>query len=203
MANNTFPNVHNQTHNTNLIDSYVLARIDYRVGRLATRFSLDESRQDDFRQDMVVELLNAAGRFKPAMAQWHTFACRVLDLAVKKLTQMECRLRQREAGRPVMGFSEETDDCPAAVNEPADLGHDDIAQLEIQIDVSQVLSRMPQRLRDAAEMLKSLSPSEAANALGIHRNSIYRLIVEIRAYFEKAGLGVTEISAANSAALRM
>jgi DNA-directed RNA polymerase specialized sigma24 family protein len=198
MANATFPNVHNQSLNSNLIDDYVLARIDFRVRQLAGKFNLDENRQADCRQDMVVDLLNAAERFDPAKAKWHTFACRVLDIAVMRFTQLECRRRQREAGRP-MGFSQAPDGCPSAVNNPAHEGHDDIAELELRLDVSQVMDRMPQRLRDAAEALKFLSPPEA---LGIHRNSIYRLIAEIRAYFEQAGLGL-EISAADSACLRM
>jgi len=191
-----------QTHTSDLIDDYVLARIDFRVRQLAGKFNLDENRQDDCRQDMVVDLLNAAERFDPAKAKWHTFACRVLDIAVMRFTQLECRRRQREGGRP-MGFSQAPDGCPAAVNNPAHEGHDDIAELELRLDVSLVLARMPQRLQDAAEALKFLSPPEAAKVLGIHRNSIYRLIAEIRAYFEQAGLGLSEFGAADSASQRM
>lgn len=190
-------------HASHLLDDYVLKRIDFRARRLAIQFGLSDDRRDDMHQDMVVELLKAADRFDPAgAASWHTYACRVLDLAVKKLTQNECRMRQREAGRP-MGFSESPDGCPSAVNNPAHECENELVQLELQLDVEVVLARMPERVRQACELLKHLSPTEAAEAMGIHRNSIYRLIGQARAYFANPALGFSDSSAADPASVRM
>ncbi len=191
------------TDNAHLIDDYVLERIDFRARRLAIKLRLSDDRRDDLQQEMVVELLKAADRFDPdGSASWHTYACRVLDLAVKKLAQNECRMRQREAGRP-MGFSESPDGYPSAVNNPAHEGEDDLAQLELRLDIEHVLSEMPERLREVCELLKHLSPTEAAEEMGIHRNSIYRLIAKARKYFKAAGLGFSQNSAADPSPARM
>lgn len=190
-------------HTSHLIDDYVLKRIDFRARQLAIKFRLPDDRRDDLAQEMVVELLKAANRFDPdGSATWHTYASRVLDLAVKKLAQAECRMRQREAGRP-MGFSQAPDGSPSAVNNPAHEGEDELAQLELKLDIDVVLARMPERLRQACRLLMHLSPTEAAEAMGIHRNSIYRLIAQARAYFMEPRLGFCDSSAADLAPGRM
>jgi len=196
-------NIGRETPSSHLIDDYVLKRIDFRSRQLAIKFRLPDDRRDDLAQEMVVELLKAADRFAPnGSATWHTYACRVLDLAVKKLAQAECRMRQREAGRP-MGLSQTPDGGPSAVNNPAYEGEDELAQLELRLDIEVVLERMPQRLRQACRLLMHLSPTEAAEAMGIHRNSIYRLIAQARAYFMEPKLGFCNSSAADSASVRM
>lgn len=194
---------HFTTDNAHLIDDYVLERIDFRARRLAIKFRLPDDRREDFAQEMVVELLKAADRFDPAgFASWRTYACRVLDLAVKKLAQAECRMRQRESGRPV-SFAQAPDGCPSAVNNPFSEGEDDIAQLELEMDMEVVLARMPARLRTVCELLMHLSPREAAKEMGIHRNSIYRLIAKARAHFMEPKLGFSDSSAADSPFVRM
>ena len=188
---------------THLIDDYILKRISFRSRQLAIKFRMPDDRRDDLEQAMVVELLKAAKRFDPrGSAAWHTYACRSLDLAVKKLAQTECRRRLREAGRP-MGCSRSPDGCSSAVNNPAHAVEDGLAQLELKMDVEVVLEHMPTRLRRVCRLLMEMSPTEAAKALGIHRNSIYRLIAQVRAYFMDPRLGFCESSAADSAAVRM
>jgi RNA polymerase sigma factor (sigma-70 family) len=188
---------------SHLIDDYVLKRIDFRARQLAIKFRLPDDRRDDLAQEMVVELLKAADRFDPdGSATWHTYACRVLDLAVKKLAQAECRMRQREAGRPIR-LSDSGEGAPSAINNPAHEGEDELAQLELKLDIDVVLERMPTRLQKVCRLLMRLSPTEAAEAMGIHRNSIYRLIAQARAYFMEPSLGFCDSSAADSASVRM
>ncbi len=196
-------NIGRETPSSSIIDDYVLKRIDFRARQLAIKFQLPDDRRDDLAQEMVVELLTAAERFDPdGAATWHTYASRVLDLAVKKLAQNERRARQRAAGR-VLSLSQAPDGCPSVVDPPARGGDGDLAQLELKLDVEAVLARMPQRLRKACELLMRLSPAEAAEALGIHRNSIYRLISEAREYFLDPKSGFADFSAEDSVAVRM
>ncbi len=192
-----------ETFSSHLIDDYVLKRIDYRSRQLAIKFRLSDDRRDDLAQAMVVELLKAATRFDPdGSATWHTYACRSLDLAVKKLTQDECRKRQRKAGKAIL-FSQLPDGCLSAAKNPAHTVEDGLALLKLKMDVEVVLARMPQRLERVCRLLMVLSPTEAAKVLGIHRNSIYRLIAQIRAYFMDPRMGFCESSAADSAAVWM
>lgn len=192
-----------ETSSSHLIDDYVLKRIGFRARQLAIKFRLPDDRRDDLGQEMVVELLKAAERFDPnGPATWRTYACRVLDLAVKKLAQAECRTRKREAGRP-MRCSQQSDGCPSVVDGSAYESPDDLAQMELQMDVAVVLARMPERLREACELLMRMTPTEAAKELGIHRNSIYRLIAEARAHFTSPKVGFVDSGAADSASMRM
>ncbi len=203
MATNTSPSVHNQTSSFHLIDDYVLERIAFRARQLAIKFRLPDDRRDDFSQEMVVEVLKAAKRFDPdGSATWHTYASRVLALACKKLAQKECRRIQRESGRPI-GLSDSGDGAPSAINNPAHEGEDDLLQLELRLDIEVVLERMPKRLQKVCRLLMDLSPTEAAEELGIHRNSIYRLIAKARTYFSDPGLGFVDLGAADSASVRM
>jgi RNA polymerase sigma factor (sigma-70 family) len=192
-----------ETHPSHLLDDYVLNRIAFRTRRLAITFRLSDDRRDDFFQDMVVEVLKAAERFDPdGSASWHTYASRVIDLAVKKLTQNECRRIQRESGRPI-GLSDSGDGAPSAVNNPAHEGEDDLRQLELHLDIEVVLNEMPSRLQKVCRLLQRLSPAEAAEELGIHRNSIYRLIAKARTYFTDPKFGFVDLGAADSASVRM
>ena len=182
-ASNVSPN-HSQTRNETFIDDYVLARIEFRAKQLAIKLRLTDDQRDDFAQDMVVEVLKAAERFNPeGGASWHTYASRTLDLAEKKLIQAEIRRRHRESGRP----ASDAEWCVVGEQE----------QIELEMDLELVLSRMPERLATACRLLRHLSPSATAAELGIHRSSIYRLIKEARPFFEKAGLDLMRISAAD------
>jgi len=188
-------------HNKDLLDHFVLDRIGYRARRLAVQFNLDDGRQDDLRQDMVAEVLRAATRFDPTRTTWHTFACRVLDRLVKHIARAESLRRVREAdGLPHDPCSAEG--VPAVLAAMVD-PRDDLADLELRLDVDHVLASMPPRLRQACELLREYSPPEVARMMGIHRNSIYRLVARARRYFEEAGLGPSEISAANAALSQM
>jgi RNA polymerase sigma factor (sigma-70 family) len=192
-----------QTLSSHLIDDYVLERITFRARQLAIKFRLPDDRRDDFSQEMVVEVLKAAKRFDPnGSATWHTYASRVLDLACKKLAQKECRRIQRESGRPI-GLSDSGDGAPSAINNPVHEGKDDLLQLELRLDIEVVLERMPKRLRKVCRLLMELSPTEAAEELGIHRNSIYPLIAKARTYFSDPSLGFVDSGAADSASVRM
>jgi len=202
-ASVVFPH-RSQTLSSHPIDDYVLKRIEFRARQLAIRYRLPDDRRNDLAQDMAVELQKASRRFDPnGRASWHTYACRVLDLAAKKFMQEECRRRKREAGG-LVSLSESPDGYPSAANCVA-LAVDDpsLIQFELRMDVEVVLARMPERLRRVCLLLMDLSPTEAAKALGIHRNSIYRLIAQIRAYFMDPKLGFCEPSAADSAVVRM
>ena len=170
--------------NKHLLDDFVLTRVDYWARKLARRFRLSDDERDDCRHSMVLELLQAAQRFDPAKATWHTFACRVLDLFARHLRREEGnRLARRPGPSPKAPEEGSGSALDAIVDE-----HDDIGDVERRLDVEQVMAAMSPRVRKACQLLKHLSPPEAAQAMGIHRSSIYRLMASARRCFEEAGL---------------
>ena len=189
------------TDKPHLIDDYVLKRIDFKARQLAIKFQLPDDRRDELAQEMVVELLNAADRFDHnGTAIWHTYASRVLDLTVIKLIQNDSRARQRQGSAPMSLSHTLNGGLSNADFSAPDVG---LARLELKLDVEVVLARMPRRLRKVCVLLMQLSPAEAARSLGIHRNSIYRIIAQIREHFMQPEFGFADFSAANFPAVRV
>lgn len=62
----------------NFLDDYAMQRIEFRARQLARQHK-NRGDWQDLRQDMVVEILEAAPRFDPAKASRETFIARVLD----------------------------------------------------------------------------------------------------------------------------
>jgi RNA polymerase sigma factor (sigma-70 family) len=185
-----------------LLDNYVLRRIEFHARRVARVLYLTDEERDDVRHDMTVYVLQAARRFDPALASWHTFVCRVLLFAGKKLCHEEHLRRKRMASRLTLVQKESGESTLLFVESIPD-EHDPIGDLELRLDTQAVLASLPPRLRKICELLKHKSPPEVAAELGINRNSIYRLIASARRHFEAAGLEILETRAANPAHPRM
>jgi len=192
------------TADPGVVDDYTLARIEYRVRQLAIQFNLPDDRKDDIRQEMVIELIRAFRRFDPVIAEWETFVCRVLDRFVKYIYRTECTRRRRTCANPV-SFSDAKGrgDFNPVVNDPrkGELSEQD--RREIRADLALAISRMPQRLQRICRALMTFGAADAAEQLGICRQSIYRNIAEIREHFARAGVEFSENSATNSGQLQM
>jgi len=184
------------------IDAYALARIDYRVQELADRFNLPGDQQEDLRHDMVVELLSAFQRFNPDKAKRETFINRVLDRFAKYMTRIRCTHRRRACDSPIH-FDDVAPGFGSVSNQPATGQLDEQARRELRADVSLVISRMPERFQRTCRALMTFGATDAAEQLGICRQSIYRNIAEIREHFVRAGVGFPENSATNPGQLQM
>jgi len=168
-----------------LIDDYVAERIDFRVRELASALHLSDDQREDMRQDLIVELLQAAERYRSDVSRWHTMACRVIDLYSRHLSRQIRTQRVRESGRPLKCLTR----CPGdresyAPNEVAD----DFAEgAATRLDIEEIISQMPPRLQELCNHLKYLTPPKAAAKMGIHPNSVYRLLDEAKRHFIRAG----------------
>ena len=182
----TTPNVSHHHHS--LIDDYALERIGFRVDRLARLFSLAEDTRDDYRQEMLVELVKAARRFDPHRSQPRTFVNRVLDRYFKGAMRSEATRRRHQLHTPLC-LDELSEDAMPATNASRPPSLDEQDRLELQIDVQTVLKSMPDRLRRISLALMTFTASEAAQRLGIGKNTVYRAIEQLRPYFLAAGFG--------------
>ncbi len=185
-----------------LIDEYVLERIAFRLRRLAKQFNLTEDEQEDYRQDMVVELLSAFERFDPGKAKRETFVNRVLDKLVKYATRTRCTHRRRACDSPI-GFEGIAPGYQLVVNDTCAGELDEQGRRELRLDVKVVMARMPERLRGVCRLLMEFDPTAAARELGICRQSIYRNIAEIRRYLTAAALGMSQNGATHSPQVQM
>ena len=185
-----------------LIDDYALERIDFRVRRMAGQFDLSEDEQEDYRHDMVVELLGAFDRFDPGKAKRETFVNRVLDKFVKYAIRTRCTHRRRVCDSPI-SFDDIAPGYQPVVNDSRAGQLDEQGQRELRLDMKTAVARMPERLQRVCRLLMEFDPAEAAEQLGICRQSIYRNIAEIRQYLDAAGLGTSENRATDSRQVQM
>jgi len=184
------------------IDDYALERIDFRVRQLAGRFDLSQDDKEDLRQDMVVELLTALDRFDPDRSKRETFISRVLDKFVR-YTARTLSTHQRRASDSPLGLEEVALGFQPVVNDPRDGQLNEQDRRQLRLDMAKAIARMPERLRRICRLLTEYSPAEAAERLGVCRQSIYRNIAEIRRHLAAAGLGPSENNATDSPQVQM
>ena len=185
-----------------LIDRYVLDRIEFRVRRLTIQFDLSEDDQDDYRQDMVVELLSAFDRFDPGKSKRETFVNRVLDKFVKYAIRTRCTHQRRACDSP-LGLDDVCLGFQPVVNEARAGELDEQDRRQLRLDMAPAINGMPERLQRVCRLLMEFSPAEAAERLGICRQSIYRNIAEIRRHLAAAGLDRSGIGATDSPQVQM
>ena len=171
-----------------LIDEYVMARIDYRVWRLADDFDLSQDDQESCRHDMILELLGAFDRFDPGKAKRETFVNRVLDKFVKYTVRIWCTQRRRACDSPI-GFDDVGPGYEPVVNDTRAGQINEQGHRELRLDMDAAITRMPQRLQRACRLLMKFTPAETAAQLGVCRQSVSRIMAEIRPHLSRFGLG--------------
>lgn len=174
---------HQQTACRPLIDEYITKRVQYWARCLAMRFRMQDDRRDDLEQDLTLEILKASKRYDSRSSSWHTFACRVLHVAAKRISQQEIRRINLE-NKPVKERLNVSTGHRSIINHLEIDDCDDIGQAELRMDVEVILEQMPEQLQTLAKLLMTHTPQEAAEEMGIHANSVYRMLDQIRDHFE-------------------
>lgn len=178
----------------NVIDLYVLERIQYRVRKFALRFDLTDEQKEDVAHDMIVEVLSAIKRHDPSQSNRKTFINRVLDMFIRNAVRTELNRQRRQCDNP-SSLDEIAEGFTPVVNDPRKGQLSDAEQPDMQMDLETILSRMPQHLRDICVLLKEYSVPEVARKLGKHRSTVYHHLDEIEKYFHRAGYDFSKIRA--------
>ena len=163
------------------LDNFAMDQIGFHAHRLATTLHLSPEDQEDLKQEMALELIQASQRFDPEKASKETFVVRVLARFSKYAT----RKHFSQQGNPV--GSAESLDPNYDLHKMARPGGQ--ADVERRLDVEEVISQLPEQLQEICRALMTNSVSEAAAILGVDKSTIYRKIPKIREYFISFGLG--------------
>lgn len=160
-----------------LIDGYSHDRIRFRASRLGQAFRLNEDEIEDIEQDFAIEVVRAARRFDPSRSSWRTFLSRVLDRRYAHIARQlrSNRRRQNRDFEPSTSFGMSM--CRGE--------HE--WQVDLQADVTQILTMLNPRLQKVAATLMLCTPNETAAHLGLHRSTIYRDIAKLREVFVMQG----------------
>jgi DNA-directed RNA polymerase specialized sigma24 family protein len=137
--------------------------------------------------------------FDPGQGHWNVFVTTVVERSAEKLLRRH-RAEKRDCRRvcSLDALIEADDDDPAGLGDTvrpreqdarrANGSRDPEELAALALDVAEVLARLPAPLREVAELLMTLSVSEAARALGVPRTTLLRRVERLRQCFEDAGL---------------
>jgi RNA polymerase sigma factor (sigma-70 family) len=160
------------------IETFIDQQIEMRTSKLRSLMIRRKLSPTDIRQDFIVAIVEAMPGFDPARSSWRTYLSRVFN-------NRYCNFRrQYKLDRKVMGDivaldamdDDESDDLPTYE-----------VDLETPIDINTVIEKLPARLRQFAELLKTNSPADVATQLNVTRSTVGRAMKRIREVFLRAG----------------
>lgn len=163
--------------------NYLMKRAAYQSKKLAQSFDLNDDQREDCMQDMIADALKALHKYNPSRASFETFINGVLKICFKRIRTALINARMKQYLMAIPLYQIKAIHIPS-VND-ASIGELNIAELiDLRIDIENITSEMPPRLKNICHLLMIYRPSEAAKRAGIYRTSIYRNIKEISRYFE-------------------
>ena len=169
------------------INDYAEALIHHKAQQLVGNAGYTEDDVEELEQEMRLDLLKRLPKFNPKRATYNTFVTRLIERKICNLirhrTQKvrdyrceECSLNDTvETGgsnnRKVKHMEtitqDEHDFRSGRYRRPA------AERLDLQLDISMALSKLPSELQELAELLQTRSITEAAQELGIPRSTLY------------------------------
>jgi RNA polymerase sigma-70 factor (ECF subfamily) len=176
------------------------ARLIRRKARqLVGRAGYTRSDRSEVEQDLRIFLLSRLSKFDPEVSHWNAFVTMALERHVA--TILEKRRRQkRESSQNITSLSTQVpDECGQKVDLARMLGVEhrepltgrytveDSGRVEAVVDVQELMSRLPEELRDLCERLKTDSIAKISRDLGVPRSTINDRIYRLRAVFTEAG----------------
>jgi RNA polymerase sigma factor (sigma-70 family) len=181
-------------------DSYVLKLVRRRAKRLAEKCGKPDE-WEDFRQDMFVEILTAAGKYEPELASEHTYVDRVLKNFSK--TFLRNHYRARRKGPEIFPL----DDPSIQTDGGFVLSGVDSETLKIKRDrferLWSLLENLPGKLRrTCCALMENSNKRQVARELNISNATLYIHIERSRTIFIKTGFDVSKICVKKSAKSR-
>ncbi|MTH66578.1 sigma-70 family RNA polymerase sigma factor [Paracoccus shanxieyensis] len=169
--------------------SRVSRNITIRAERLARSGSVPGMDAEDIKQDLRLHLYRRDEKFDPARGQYDTFADRVLANRIATLAAPTERLRAERAwidfDSPAGGRGDD-EMLPLAETLPdSAMPHAAVTRATDEAfglvrDVQRLLAGLTPTCRTLALALIDMSPTEVAEALGIHRSTVYARLVAVR-----------------------
>jgi DNA-directed RNA polymerase specialized sigma24 family protein len=156
------------------IDPTVAAIIPNKAYRMIGLAGLRPQDRADIEQELAFEVLAHRDRFDPARGTWPAFARRLVERFGNNLVRFR-RAAKRDGGPHAP--------LPDEVLSPG--GGDTGGRA---LDVAEALAALPPRLRAVAELLMTQNVTDAAEALGVSRSTVYARLRELRGRTEFAVL---------------
>ena len=156
------------------VDPFVIQQAEISAGRLIGRHGFTSDDWDDLRQDLLLDYLERLPQFDGGRGALRGFMFGVVRHRAAQLVARQCRRVQF---------------VPDGCTESDGSRHGYAAvDYDLRLDVEAAVSRLPEHLRELAQLLSEHTPREVSRATGKSRSRVYQMIGEIRAAFHEAGL---------------
>lgn len=183
------------------LTDYALELVHHKARQLVGKAGYTRDDLDDIKQDLILDLLERLPKFDPGKATYNTFIARVVERKISNLLR-DRQAEMRDHRRDACSLNEEIDDGQGkTVERNTTISQDEHdlrtgkyfrpagERADLQLDLSDVLSELPEELRAAAEMLMAMRPAQVARELGIPRSTFYEThLAQLRAAFKAKGL---------------
>jgi RNA polymerase sigma-70 factor (ECF subfamily) len=163
-------------------------------------FTVDDI--EDIEQEMRLDLLQRLVKFDPSKAKYNTFVSRLIDRRISDMIRgskqdiRDYRCQESSLHEIVASGEEDKDVEHIETVSRDEQDHrygrrirSERERLDLEIDVPEVVARLPPDLRKLAELLQTVSISKAAKAFGVCRSTLYKsYLPPLRKAFLKSGL---------------
>lgn len=156
------------------VDPFVIQQAEIRASRLVGSHGFSRDDWDDLRQDLLLDYLERLPQFDRGRGDLRGFMFGVVRHRAAQLVARRHRQVQL---------------APDGCTESGGLRHRLAAvDCDLRLDVEAAVSRLPEHLRELAQLLSERTPREVSRATGKSRSRVYQMIGEIRAAFIEAGI---------------
>ena len=166
-------------------DAILLRQADRRSNQLVRRGRILPDDKEDFRQELILDILEQGHHFDPHRGTWPGFVCRLMRNRSETLVQLQNRRRWIE--RPAPALDQGDLEEQAARKSGSSTVQSDRA-FHGRTEINLVLSRLPDDLRTLADQLCWMDLDEIARLRGISRTWLHRLKRRLRRAFIAAGV---------------
>ncbi len=154
-----------------------LRQMKFRTERLGRLYTLSADQVSDLWQELATEIVRALRRFDPTIASRTTFMKGVMNLWYRQ----KCKRLRREAETlarvvPLPAIGTEGMDY-------ADPRQDGVSEVDARLDLADRIADLPEDLFALArDLLAGKSVPEIAAERGVHRGTVNRLVLRLRAH---------------------
>jgi RNA polymerase sigma factor (sigma-70 family) len=183
----------------NDFDRFTWGIVKKKALQLVGRPGIRDQDRPDLEQHLLLKVAQRAAAFDPGRGHSNVFVTTIVERAVANMVR-DNRAEKRDPTRvcslnaPVANDDGNTVELGATVGQHEhDARHQrhtrsQQEQAELANDVQDVIAALPDRLRQLAEQLKTMTVADIARETGIARSTINDRITELRRRFEKSGL---------------
>ncbi|MDG4601242.1 MAG: hypothetical protein P9C48_08725 [Defluviicoccus sp.] len=175
-----------------------LAKADHHARTIARRLGRTNADVDDFRHDLLLEVVRRARAYSARRAAWSTFVELVVRNAAAELASRlieERRVVSRSIDEPIA----RAQDAALAHGEllPTEAGmaafwggiKDPFDAVESRIDIERFVQGLPDPLQRICRLLQTETPMVAQQRSGLSPAEFYRALHELRMRLRAIGLG--------------